>query len=525
MIKAGIELSVESGGFTAGMAAAARSVDTFSQAMEKAKSEKDFHKAANLDIAQSQLKASSLLFNNDTKSLLNDPRLKTVMANGASGIKVDAEKASLFKDLTRSIRELSGKIEEQIAADDIAGAMETTSQLKAKQAEFGRAVQDLTSPAGKKNGQAGAAGFLGAQQISTAINEGFRIWADSFDRAGIVGQFGSGDVFGAHLSERRKDDALIGGGVSTLGNMIGGAMMFNPKTMLAGLGIMLGANIFNAVRQKNTNEKSTQLAYAGLWQQRAAEMMELAALKGTPGDPRGAFSAAAGAANRFGFSAEEGAGLLGQALREGLGGGLAQAVTEQVFKHQRATGADRGALAGIATMSARFGAGDALGAGWAGLNASGMESGQYSEFLRGMQRVMEDGISRGFVRSSEEVAKNLTMLAAMSGNSPLWQGEHGARRLSDMNAGLANATGLGSTSDIVAFRAAKYLAGEGASYLDAMEILEGGVTGDFLNKFMRLTREIEGGDEAAIVERLRQTFGFNYTQARQFNSGWNSGIS
>jgi hypothetical protein len=208
-----------------------------------------------------------------------------------------------------------------------------------------------------------------------------------------------------------------------------------------------------------------------------------------------------------------------EAARQGLGGQEAADITSRVFDYERRTGADRGTLTGISTMSARYGAGDALGMGWAGMQASGMKPGQYNEYLRAMQRVMEEGISKGFIRSSEQVVENLTMLAQMTNNDPLWQGENGARRLSEMNAGLEGATGLSSTSDILAFRAAREIAG-GDSYIDAMKVLEGGLTPDLFKKYMSLTSGAESGGREGIVERLRQTFGLNYTSADKLYKAW-----
>jgi hypothetical protein len=56
-----------------------------------------------------------------------------------------------------------------------------------------------------------------------------------------------------------------------------------------------------------------------------------------------------------------------------------------------------------------------------------MQTGQFNEVLRGLQRVMEDGISKGFVRSSDQVARNLTILSTMTNNNPLLSGEMGAQ--------------------------------------------------------------------------------------------------
>jgi hypothetical protein len=236
-----------------------------------------------------------------------------------------------------------------------------------------------------------------------------------------------------------------------------------------------------------------------------------------------------------------------QAAQQGLGGDEARAVVEQSFDYERRTGADRGTLLGISSMSARYGAGDALGAGWAGMQASGMKAGQYSEYLRAMQRVMEDGISKGFVRSSEQVARNLTMLSQMAGNNPLWQGENGARRLSEMNAGLEGTTGLQSTTDIVAFRAAQNvlskweeqgiadkkwaemvgmdkdgnpLAQRSGSYHDALIMLERGLAPDLLNELMTMTGKIEGGSRDAVIDRMMQTFGIDNFKSAVITDQW-----
>jgi hypothetical protein len=247
--------------------------------------------------------------------------------------------------------------------------------------------------------------------------------------------------------------------------------------------------------------------------------MELAANMGDPNAARDAYRTAAGTAARYGYSAEEGMEVMKEAARQGLGGEEAASVAGRVFNYERRTGADRGTLTGISAMSARYGAGDALKAGWAGLQASGMSAGQYNEYLRAMQRVMEEGVSKGFVRSSEQVAGNLAMLSQMTGNDPLWQGENGARRLSEMNAGLEGATALSSTSDIIAFRAAQKIAG-GGSFIDAMKVLEGGLTPELFSEYMKLAGGAEGGSREGIVPRMMKTFNLNYTNADVLYKAW-----
>jgi hypothetical protein len=292
-----------------------------------------------------------------------------------------------------------------------------------------------------------------------------------------------------------------------------------PYGIAAAALINIGTSAYSAVRQKDVKEEANIAASAGLWQQRSTDAMQLAALSGDPQKLREAFEIAADAAARFGYSAEEGMDAMRQAVQQGLGEERARVITEQVFQYERSTGADRGTLSSVANMATRYGAGDALRAGWGGLGASGMSPGQYNEYLRALQRVMEDGISKGFVRSSDQVAQNLTMLSQMTGNSPLWQGENGARRLMDMNSGLESATGLRSTSDIVAFRAARKLT-PGGDWVDTMATMEKGITPALFKEYMNLTSSIEGGSRNDIISRMVQTFGLKYNSAIELYEGW-----
>jgi hypothetical protein len=198
-------------------------------------------------------------------------------------------------------------------------------------------------------------------------------------------------------------------------------------------------------------------------------------------------------------------------------------------------------------MSARYGAGDALGVGWAGMQASGMKEGQYGEYLRAMQRVMEEGISKGFSKSAKEIAGDLTFIQGLGGGSELWKGERGQQRLSEMNAGLAGTTGLQSTTDIVAFRAAQNvlkkweeqgiadkkwaemvgtdkdgnpLVQQSGSYHDPLIMLERGLTSDLLNELMMMTGKIEEGSRDEIINRLMQTFNIDNYKGAVISDQW-----
>jgi hypothetical protein len=139
------------------------------------------------------------------------------------------------------------------------------------------------------------------------------------------------------------------------------------------------------------------------------------------------------------------------------------------------------------------------------------------------------------VRGSSEIAGNFAFLSDLNGGSELWKGEQGANRLATMNAGLAATTGLSSSSDILAFQGAKKLLAQwspedwnerignldnsedgsvelrrGYDYIDAMAILERGLTPDLFHSQMKRFEEVENGSRTGIVEQMRNVYGLNY---------------
>jgi hypothetical protein len=551
MSKVSIELDLDAGGFISGMGAASRSVAGLTDEMKKAEKEGRWEDFTRLSMQRDSLASSAAGFKKDTQSLFSDPRFQTTTSSGQTVVKMDAEQESRFRDLTGAIKKLTEKYDEQTGKGELKEAGETFGQLQQKYKEYNKEVSDVTAPPGMRPMQ-DAVKAIGIGQIANAINDGFSRWAGSLDRSGIVNQYGSGDIMGGRISEERRMADFVGG-ITQAGLGLAGAIV---GSLVPGLGTMAGATVgtgmgklIDTAIHVGPNQESTEAAYAGLWQSRSGEAMELAALTGSVNDVRGAFKMAAGAAAEFGYSAEEGMDAMKQAAMQGLGGEEAADLTGRVFDYERRTGADRGTLLGISATTARYNAGDALGTGWAGLQASGMKPGQYNEYLRAMQRVMEDGISKGFVRSSEQVARNLTMLSQMTGNNPLWQGENGARRLSEMNAGLEGTTGLQSTSDIVAFRAAKSvlqkweeqgpevadkkwadivgrdkdgnpLVQRSGGYIDPLIMLEQGLTPDLFNEIMMMASKLEGRDRDETISRAMQIFGVKNYNAAVLTDQW-----
>jgi len=502
--------------------------------IERAKQTND-PKLGELYYTRDKLKYSSAGLNRDTENLLKSPKFQQItdkQLKGQTLTKSEEQYLSRLDSLNDQLKKNTSALLEASKLGDTDEMLRQTPQIEKGAGELHKAVGDVSPAEGAK----GIIATIGAAQITNAITDSMSRIVGSLDRSSVINAYGSGDILGGRIAETRRQASLTGGLLQTLGaiggGIIGGGIAIAtggvgsaaiPAGIAIGSAILGGAGkIPGMVMEGKANTESTEAAYAGLWQQRSADSMRLAALTGDPKLIREAFKEAADAAAKFGYSAEEGMDAINQAVQQGLKGDKAREITEQVFQYERSTGADRGTLSSLANMSTRYGAGDALKAGWAGLQASGMTPGQYNEYLRAIQRTMEEGISKGLKLPADQIVQNLTMLSQMTGNNPLWQGENGARRLSEMNAGLEGATGLNTASDIIAYRAAQNLVpeGKGDSYIEAMKIMEGGLTPKFFKEYMKMTNEVEGGGYEGIVERMRQTFGLNYTNADKLYQAW-----
>lgn len=214
----------------------------------------------------------------------------------------------------------------------------------------------------------------------------------------------------------------------------------------------------------------------------------------------------------------------------------AGSLTNAASGWSRYTGADMGQVLGFMGFAERYGADgrEATMSAYNAARASGLEKGQFSEFLSGVQRVMEDGISKGFIRSSKEVAESLTNLSLLGGGNKVFQGEAGARMYMNMASGMAGNTALGSTANILMYRTmsdmlgendsnAKSLLGEGnylagGSIFNELALMEKGDVGnlDFLAKLRSNVAGAYGADRDQIIATYKEQFGLNNQGAIQF---------
>ncbi len=226
-----------------------------------------------------------------------------------------------------------------------------------------------------------------------------------------------------------------------------------------------------------------------------------------------------------------GNGLISPQAQLQLVGNVAQATSRWAY----ATGGDANQYANLAGLMSRYGGSNNVAEDFNYLvsagKASGFNDSQIPEFLSGIQKVMEEGIANGFTRSATDVASTLLMFSKLSNNNPFWQGEQGAKLINQANRGLASATGLSKTSDIIAYRAISqaykgkekgtlnkdgedlYLKDGG--YVNNMMLLEKGLKADNFGSIMNSITSTTT-DKQNQIEILRDMFGVNYTGATRF---------
>jgi len=520
MTRTGIKVDLDVGDVVSGASKAKSAISSIEAAMKRVSVGSEEH--AKLAYTRDRLQAQAAGYDRSLSNLANAPKLQGIGASGQPVFKIDSSYESLLRTQINTEKSLIAALTTAANADDADAVMSLSTQLSKVQKDFAKTCDEVTGNKPKEKIESDAMKSMFAQQMINAVNSGMSLYVSGLDRTGVINALGQGDLMGGGLAEKQRRTNMLSGGLQTAGALFQGAgTLFGPVGMAIGTGGNFFANLAAKYFEKEQTDTGNRYAYAGLWDSHKDQAMELAAITGKPSNVRGKWKEAATVAEKYGYSAEEGAELVKSAAMQGLGANAA----DKVFDFERRTGADRSALSSLSYLSERYGDKDAMQAAWRGLKASGLQTAQYNEILRGLQRVVEDGISKGYVRSSEQVARNLTMLSQMTNGNPLWTGEQGVQRLSKINAGLESTVGLQSTSDMIAFRAAKRVLGDNARYEDVLALQERGISDkkygtQFMKEIMNIAKETEAGDRSGIVEILRGVFKFNYNEATTFHDSW-----
>jgi len=525
MTKLGFKVDLDVGDLVSHAGQAKGALISITEAMKKAEAAGDTNSYAKLAYEKNRTQARAAGFDRDISRFANNPKFQGTGASGQPVFKMDSEYAVLIKDQISTMKKLTASYNAAINSGNIDDAMSLSTQLAKQQSEFHK----LTDKANgiertKSDGTGEAIKGIALNQFVSSFKEALNIMVGSIDRTASIRSAGSGDMLGASLAERqRRTDRttgvlnLIGSGAQGVGMAL--APFTGGASLIAAAGVNLITSIAGADAQARQKIYGNRIAYSSLWDDKKDQAMNLAAVLGDPAKVRDSWNFAAEAAQKFGYTAEEAADLTKEAAQQGLSG----STVNRVLRYERATGADRGALSSLANLSARYGGGDALQAAWRGLSASGMRPGQFTEYLRGMERVVQSGIEKGYIRSTDQVARNLTMLSEIGNGSELWKGEQGANRLEKLNNGFASATALSSSSDMLAYRAAKRL-NPGKPYYMVQEEMEKGMTPALYRKYMEVLNETFGKDKGAKIEQFKK-MGFSQIDSRLLVEGGEKNLS
>lgn len=420
-----------------------------------------------------------------------------------------------ISDLNKTIDDLTNELDDIIEKKDYRGANNvsaTINQLESEKKRLEIEKQRQDSEGNKKDNA--LAKFFSFNQFAKALSG-----VGDFAQAGYTYRtdIANGNYIGA---ERRMGTSIA----STVGNVatsIGGGLMLIPGMQLAGgivAGLGLATNfISRLVEGKGNAADSEAAAYMGNFDAKYGALRVFYNM-GKNREENATFAndqytSASAMTKDTGLSTNDFLQIMTQAASYGVNGDVASQMARQAGLWTQATGADTNALMKLQGTAERYGLGvDSVSTAYGGLRASGMQKGQFNEFLQGLQTVIEDGISNGYITSTEDVTRNLTMFARLSDNNPLWQGQNGARMFSQMNNNLAQATSLSDTNSALVFSALH----KGGSYVDTMEAIEKGLNDkDAFGKIFSTFMQSEGGNYEGVIERLRATYGLNYTQAKQ----------
>jgi len=350
-----------------------------------------------------------------------------------------------------------------------------------------------------------------------------------------IGAMGGGNPAGAALGiagdAAKAGETAAAGGVSTGALAAAGV---GVAVVAAGMAANKLSEQYEKVMQPAMRLAATLGALSGKYQENS-DAISLA------------FNMAAKSASRFGFTIEEGMTAVEQLAKLGVTSYGAYGAASHVFQYERGTGADRSLLMQAEALGRRYNAGNALGYGLGGTEASGMQQGQYQEYLNATLRIFEEGLSKGVVKGFGEVTRTQNFVAALGNGSQLWKGEQGYQRYRQMSDSVTGATSLEREYDVITYQAmrstidkarsrgfkddkdgawsqyAKYGSG---SYVEVMRAMEGGLTPELFEQQMKtIVTQIAGGTQnrPGVIEGIRKQYGINYNAASDVYDSYLSG--
>ena len=341
------------------------------------------------------------------------------------------------------------------------------------------------------------------------------------------------DPFGAARTDVQQTQNTVGIGINLASGIA--AMAGSP---VAGVVLkLLGDSVLNAWSENKNSKIEETEAKANLYKQRLA-IMELSSFRYGNGlngaaiqDTLSGYQRDTGVSLDDFMKTSNGLAKYGISTAD-LAGSLARAATFA----GRNTGADTNSIVNYLGMQSRYGKGNAIdnmNYAYSAAMATGLTKNQFGEFLDGLENVIENGISKGYVKSTKEVSDTMVMFDKMSGGNALWKGEQGLQRYTQISSGLANATSLSNSTSLAVYQAmlgagiGNELDGatkiKGLDALNTFAMMERGLTGKSFNAIKNQFSRIYAGDAQSEVLAWKEFSGLNYNGAMQLYNMAHSG--
>lgn len=439
------------------------------------------------------------------------------MAGGNVGVRLTLDAGQMksqVSDITKQLQQMNEALAEATQAGDwgnVATLSSAMSNLQDTKTSMNREVESVAKQQQSTN----------AKPANTIVNAANN--AQNYVQTFAQGNYASTAIsgmkgIGGTLRNVGSDTGGVLGGLATAGGVLAlvtGAAMAGGKALADKYEEQLPAiDSFNALYGKNVGTNSYQEnSFQGFeYYKKVADKYS----KDT-GKTNAEFLQLSNNLSRYGVSNAE----------------IAMKKTQDDIKWANYTNGNLDLIQQITGMSSRYGMqGNAMQQAYAGVRATGLAKGQTDEFLNSMLRVMQEGISKGFVLGADEIAGNMSMLYKLSGNNEMWQGENGASKLSTINSAFENATALQSSEDMIIFNVAqKMLDGKSleerqkilgknatvtGGYTDTLQLMEQGLKNpELLQGVFDTIGQLDGKNKDALASRFASMFGLNYTQAAQ----------
>ena len=399
-----------------------------------------------------------------------------------------------FKDVLGSIKALAGDLDnldqklpaalQKARKDDPKG---TTKDL----AEYKKDVNGVVGVAGQATN---AIGFLANGNVGGLLSSGMQYVSNQqMNKSKLASDEGDADL---------AKKLLIGGGIAAIAGLtIKGADTLANKYQDAlpgmdSLNQMFGGDNINNLTAKQNSENALRM------RDRASD-----AAKGT-GLTNEDFVQLATSLGAYGVNDES----------------RAFSIARSAGNWSRYTGAESSQIANFAGLMERYGGNgeQSIEQAYKAARVSGLDKSQFGEFLTGLQSVVENGISKGFIKSADDVSESLANISLLSGNSELWSGKNGIQRYQQMSDSMGNATSLNSTSSMLLYQAmANTKENQGKNWIDVMSAIEKGdwadlSEGGFLESYKNTLNGAYGNDREQQIATIKENFGLNWTGAKDF---------